>query len=100
MTVASQTSAYELAPRFAEFVRDEPSARVLYFRQWGLVSEFWLVTDPIDNATARRLRHASRLLRHAFPEALIDFRLLNPRKLGDTDPVSLIPAGTGRRTLH
>lgn len=100
MAVAHSTNAYDMPRTFAEVVHDEPAARALYFRQWDPVSEFWLVPDAIDIATARRLRQAGRLLRQAFPRALIDFQLLNMRNFGGTEPESLIPTGAERRILH
>jgi hypothetical protein len=100
MTVLDQANAAGMAETFAEAVRGEPAARTLYFRQWGLVSEFWLVTDPIDLETERRLRQVSNLLYQKFQDALIDFQILNPEILGATEPEAFIPTGASQQMLH
>lgn len=102
MAVAHRTNAnaHEMALAFADTVRREPAARALYYRQWGHVAEFWLVTDAVPIVATRRLNRAAWQLQRTFPTALIDFQILNPRNLGDTDPESLIPGDADYFTLH
>ena len=100
MVIAKHVSAAEMARRFAEAVKDEPAARQLWFRQLGPLSEFWLVTDPIDLETESRIRKAGRLLSRYFPNALIDFQVINPDLSRSEDQDPRIPSNAHHCVIH
>jgi hypothetical protein len=100
MVAANQVNVIEMARRFAEAVKDEPAARALWFRQLGSIAELWLVTDPVDLETETRIRKAGRLLFTYFPDALIDFQLINPALSASADQDPRIPADAHARIIH
>jgi hypothetical protein len=83
----------------AELVRAEPAARSLYYRQTGAVLEFWLLTDPIEIETERRVRNIRRAIFEMFPDMLFEFQLINPRLSEDLDPQVLIPEDAAIATM-
>ncbi len=99
MVIANSIYAADLVRHFAELVREEPAARILYYRQSGEISEFWLITEPIDVETERRVRTIRRALFERFPETLFEFQLINPRLSEDLDPRVLIPGDANIVTM-
>ena len=91
MAIANSIHAADLVRRFAELARKESSVRSLYYRPSGEVSEFWLLTEPIDVETERRVRQIRHTIFDTFPDTLFEFHLINPRLSEDLDPRVLIP---------
>ena len=100
MSIVHPPNVADIARTFAEAMEHESAARDLYFRQWGLTSELWLVTDAVDRETERQLRRSGRLLRHRFPEALIDLHVINRALIEDKDFDALIPEGAAHQRIH
>lgn len=83
-----------------EYLASAEGPRELWYRAWGPVSEFWVVTDPIDLPAERHIRLMGLELFDAFPEAQIKFHVLNPRLMGDDDPRELVPGGAEHYPIH
>ena len=93
MAVADRVSQAELGKTFAEAIREEPAAKQLWVRSHRDYFELWLLTEPIDSVTERRLYAAGLLLHDRFPQADVRLRILNPRLFADFEPSELIPEG-------
>ncbi|HUZ00818.1 MAG TPA: hypothetical protein VMU89_10735 [Thermomicrobiaceae bacterium] len=59
-------------------VAGHPEARELRVRFHRGVSQFWLVTEPLDFEAEERFYTIGHVLYAAFPDALIDFQVVNP----------------------
>ena len=94
MIVANSSNASNMAHRFSEIVGSDRGVRSLWFRQSGHVSEFWLVTDPLDLDHELQLQRLSQALYEWNPNALIDFHFVNLRFFpgGEDDAMMVIPA--------
>ena len=49
----------DMAKRFSDVVRDDPAAKQVCFRQFGSVSEIWLIIDAPDLGHVRSIVHVS-----------------------------------------
>jgi hypothetical protein len=90
MAIANSTRA-GMVRQLAELVRNEPAVRSHYYLQIGDVDEFWLLTEPMDIETERRVRRIRRTIFDSFPDTLFEFHLINPRLSKDLDPSLRIP---------
>ena len=89
-----------MAQRYADAVREMPTALDLYYQQYRGVAEFWLVTSPIDVQTQMEFYGASRLLYDQFPEVPIDFHIINPAHYVPFDLSTILPKGVSRIVVH
>jgi hypothetical protein len=100
MVVSNVSNAADMARWLSHQVKEEPSVRELWFRQFGTISELWLVTVPTDLQTEQRLRRAGRLLHGKFPGALIDYQVLNRDLVSEAGLETLIPKDAECRRIH
>ncbi len=89
-----------MAQRYADAVREMPSALDLYYQQYRGVAEFWLVTSPIDVDTELKFYEASNVLYKQFPDTLIDFHVINPDHYAPFDLSMILPKGVSRIVIH
>ncbi len=89
----------DMAKRFSDVVRDDPAAKQVCFRQFGSVSEIWLIIDAPDLDIERNLLSAGLNLFEAFPDQLIDFQLVN-LALSAAEINSRIPQDADAIVLH
>lgn len=93
MAVTDRVTAQQMGRAFAEMAREEPAARRLWVSTNGCEVELWLLTEPTDADTERRLYAASKALYDHFPEAVFFVDVLNPAQSQGWDAVSAIPSG-------
>lgn len=79
MAISQQATAQDVGRRFADAVRQDPVAQGVWTRAVRDYIEVWLLTEPIDAETERRLYGLSASLDRWFPETYIQFYLVNPR---------------------
>lgn len=91
MAVKHSTSAQAIGRAFAKLLRGEASARRLAVRAVRDYVEVWLLTEPIDGETERRLYNAGGAIHDHFPEARIRFHVVNPRHYEDSGTLPPVP---------
>lgn len=100
MAVVDHVSAHEMVRGFAEAIKVEPAVRRLWaWTEPGHIEpgrdyvELWLLTDPVDPETDRRLGEAAMLLHDRFPEAYIRMHTMTTEMLGGREPTGAIRQG-------
>lgn len=98
MAISHPVNAHDVGRRFADEVRQDPVAQGVWTRAVRDYIEVWLLTDPIDADTERRLYALDGPLQRWFPNTFINFHLVNPRLfdenteiLGDVIPSTAEP---------
>ena len=91
MLTREPQTTYDMARRFASEVRGDPDARELRFRYHRDVSQLWLVTDPVDLQAEKRFYELSHVLYVTFPQALIDFHVVNAASFEPFDVDDIVP---------
>ena len=91
MTVANEVTAQRMGRSFAESASREPAAKRLWVAPREGYVELWLLTEPTDADTERRLYGASMELYDRFPDAHFRIGVLNPSLSEGWDPMSEIP---------
>ena len=100
MAIVDHVATHEMVRTFAEAIKDEPSVR--RFWAWTEPSyiepgrdyvELWLLTDPIDPETDRRLGMAAMRLHERFPEDYIRMHTMTTEMLGGREPAGAIREG-------
>lgn len=79
MAISQQATAQDVGRRFAEEVRQDPAVQGVWARAVRDYIELWVLTDPIDAETERRLYALDAPLQRWFPTTYIYFYLVNPR---------------------
>lgn len=79
MAISQQVTAHDVGSRFAEEVRHVPVVQGVWTRAVRDYIELWLLTEPIDAETERRLYALDGPLQRWFPDTYINFYLVNPR---------------------
>lgn len=79
MAITQNLSAYDVGRRLADEISQDPAARGLWARNVRDYVELWLLTEPIDADTERRLYSVAASLYDWFPGAYIRFSVVNPR---------------------
>ena len=79
MAVAASDTRHEMERTLAEVAGREPVVSGLWVTADHEGLHFWLMTDPIDAETERRLYELADALDERFPDATFQLHVLNPR---------------------
>lgn len=100
MIIGQSQVAQQLAHRFAELVREDPTAQRLWaWSERGYLDpgrdyvELWLLADPINDATQDRIFTMSSLLHGLFPEVEIRVHLAGWNEVDRLDPAASVREG-------
>lgn len=107
MIVGRSGVAQEMACRFAEMVRDEPTVQRLWvWSEPGYIDpdrdyvELWLLASPLDEAVQQRLSAAGVRLHHRFPDVEARLHLLDRSDVDAPDPASGLRVGAEEVALR
>lgn len=100
MVITRVATVEEIAQYFMEIAKSDPAIRQLWTRQAGPVVELWILTEPIDAETEKRLRGVRQFIHEKFPATLFDLRLLNARLSDNPDLSFLVPDDAKLFTIH
>jgi hypothetical protein len=84
----------KVGQQLARAVAHESAVRRIWATAHRDTIELWLLTDPVDADTERRLYAAGTRLYDVFPEGNIRLHIVNPRMFDPLDLDSVIPKGT------
>lgn len=93
-------TAEEIARYLLEIVEDRSVIRRLWTRHVDGVAEVWIMTDPIDVETEKRIHGLDHELYRKFPNTLFEVRLLNLRLSESPDISYLVPRDAKLFTMH
>lgn len=91
MAIQNATHSSDIEPVLASMLANEPQAVRLWADRYRGAIEFWLLTEPIPADTERHLYGVATELHEQFPEALIEFHLVNPRHFHNFDITEIVP---------
>jgi|ThiBio_1000_plan_1041568.scaffolds.fasta_scaffold46824_1 hypothetical protein len=90
----------EIARYLLEIAEDKSVFRRMWTHQTGEVAEIWIMTEPIDVETEKRIHGLGRELYKKFPNTLFDVRLLNLRLSDSPDLSFLVPRNAKLFNMH
>jgi hypothetical protein len=93
MVAHQDTRPEELGRQLAELLRDHArdTVRGLWMAVHPGEITFWILTTPIDTDTQERLYEQAAALYEQFPDAAVDFHILNPHWYEGGDVLSQLP---------
>ncbi len=90
--VAASEARREMGPVLAKVAGWEPVVSALWVSADHEGLHFWVLTDPIDAETERRLYELADALDEHFPGVVFQLHVLNPRHFRGTVR-DVVPAG-------
>ena len=94
------SDAGQVGRSFAEAIRPEPAAKRLWFRARGETVEPWLLIEPGDVETERRLHALGALLYERFPELDFSLHILNPARYPRLNLSVIVPGQAEELPVH
>jgi hypothetical protein len=93
MVAHQETRPEDIGIRLAELLHEQASdvVRGLWMAVHPGEITFWILTTPIDTDTQERLYEQAAALYDQFPDALLDFHILNPQWYEGGDALSQLP---------
>ena len=92
MATVRRTGAREIAYAFATEASKEPAVEKLWLSEDRGDAVLWLLTRPIDMDEELRLHGLVGIIHDRFPDARLDFHLINPHRRDDLRLLDVIPA--------